>query len=458
VIQVFLLSSVLLAASWLYGATETWALRIVQGLTALALIGTLAAERGERRRCGARLPSVWQWQWGLPLLLLCGFILAQALNPSHVYTPGNEGLTPIAHRSWLPGSVSARASLEAIGRLLTWAACMAAAARVCRSRPAAYGLLALLLTGGCAMAMLVIVQRSQSPRPPYAMTGMFVNGSNYAAHANMLLPLALSLGRATQLEAATRLRRSHPGFLLYGVAAALAVAVLVSGSRAGAAVAIAIAGAWLVMEWWSARRRGGTLTSGAWIPVVLAVAVFGLLRMDRLAVADLPFADGVWGSEARASVLRSTGRMFGDRWLTGTGAGTFACAFPYYQSRDVAGLYFRYAHNDWVEYPAELGLAGGALLAWLGVAALWPGLAGRGARSRGGPRHRSIWRAYLWRGSLLALAGVGAHALLDFPFHIPGTAVLASALAGVFAASGRQERNSDRAPFGDGDAARTGRG
>jgi O-antigen ligase len=202
------------------------------------------------------------------------------------------------------------------------------------------------------------------------------------------------------------------------------------------------------------------LTAGGWITVVLAVAVFGLLRMDRLAAADLPFADGVWGIDARASVLRSTVRMCGDRWFAGTGAGTFACAFPYYQSHDIAGLYFRYAHNDWVEYPAELGLVGGSLLAWLGAAVLWPGLAGRGARgAHGGRRHRAIWRAYLWRGSMLSLAGVGAHALLDFPFHIPATAALASALAGAFSVSGRrQDGNSDRAPFGDGDAARAGRG
>jgi O-antigen ligase len=129
--------------------------------------------------------------------------------------------------------------------------------------------------------------------------------------------------------------------------------------------------------------------------------------------------------------------MLGDRWAAGTGAGTFACAFPYYQPPALTGLYFRYAHNDWLEYPTELGAIGTALLAWLVGAVLWPvrvrgGQGDAPSASDGRGRHRrSTWRRYERRGIALALAGMSIHALVDFPLHIPATLLTASALAGL---------------------------
>ena len=133
--------------------------------------------------------------------------------------------------------------------------------------------------------------------------------------------------------------------------------------------------------------------------------------------------------------------MFVDRWAVGTGAGTFACAFPYYQPPAIGSLYFRYAHNDWIEYLAELGVLGAGLLAWLVAAVVWPlptaevdgdrqakeGAEGGRRRRRG----RSTWRHYERRGIALALAGMAMHALTDFPLQIPPILLTAAALAGL---------------------------
>ena len=43
-------------------------------------------------------------------------------------------------------------------------------------------------------------------------------------------------------------------------------------------------------------------------------------------------------------------------------AGTFYCAFPYYQPDELNGFY-RHAHCDWLQAAGELGLAGLLLLA-----------------------------------------------------------------------------------------------
>ncbi len=445
-IPVLLLSATLSCAAWLFAATEPWAWRICQALSVLCLVAALAEAHRRRDADPDGRTCLWNWRWGLPFLLLLGFMLVQAANPSHAYSPGDEGLSPLRHIAWLPHSVSRAVSLEAAGRLATCLIIMLTARCMCSSRRTSQGLVGLLLAGGSGMALLVILQRSAAPRPPYEMTGMFVNGSNYAAYANLLLPLALSLGRASQVRAALKGDRSHPGYLLYIIAGLLVVSVLISGSRAGVAIAVGLALGWAVLEALQGLKRGRTLAGAAalLLPLLLVAGLFVLLRADRMGSAPLPFEEGLMGLGGRAAALTGTWQMFLDRWVAGTGAGTFACAFPYYQPPAISSLYFRYAHNDWLEYVAELGVIGAALLAWLVAAVVWlapeaevdPAGAGNGGRGR---RRHSTWRRYERRGVVLALAGMSAHALVDFPLHIPATLLTASALAGLL---NRREQRS----------------
>lgn len=441
-IPVLLLSATLGCAAWLYGGTEPWAWHMCQALAALCLAAVLLESRRRREDDPEAGEAPWSWSWGLPAVLLMAFMAVQAANPSHAYSPGDEGLTPLQHIPWLPHSVSRAASVQAIGRLVTCLVVMLTARYACASRGASQGLVALLLTSGTTMAVLVILQRADHPRPPYAMTGMFVNGSNYAAYANLLLPMALSLGRASQMRARRRGDRSHPGHLLYLAAAILVVSVLISGSRAGVAVSLSIAAGWAGLEALEGVRRGRSLAGAAvlLLPMAIAVGVFLALRADRMGTAPLPFEEGMFGMSGRLAALRGSVRLFLDRWFAGCGAGTFACAFPYYQPSSIAGLYFRYAHNDWIEYGVELGLAGSGLLAWFLAAVLWPwahatvGVGFPNAAPRGGGRVRrtSTWRRYERRGIGLALAGMAAHALVDFPVHIPAILLTACVLAGLW--------------------------
>ena len=56
--------------------------------------------------------------------------------------------------------------------------------------------------------------------------------------------------------------------------------------------------------------------------------------------------------------------MFSDSWLYGTGAGSFRWLFPAYQDWDNESAAFgadrlwQYAHNDLLQFPAELGVVG----------------------------------------------------------------------------------------------------
>jgi O-antigen ligase len=84
-----------------------------------------------------------------------------------------------------------------------------------------------------------------------------------------------------------------------------------------------------------------------------------------------------------------------------------------------------FAHNDYVQAFLELGLAGVAAMALLGLSygARWRMLArGEGSRRLG--------LAQVAAG--ISLAALGVHGLFDFNLHIPANALAFGFLAGVF--------------------------
>ena len=113
--------------------------------------------------------------------------------------------------------------------------------------------------------------------------------------------------------------------------------------------------------------------------------------------------------------------MFRDHWLYGVGAGAFAVTYPYY-SIERADWFRRYAHSDWLQYPSELGAIGAVLLGALLVAVL---------REQWKARH--VGGSFDWMAAALVIgmAGIGLHALVDFPVHIPGVVTLAVVLASL---------------------------
>jgi O-antigen ligase len=458
VIASLLLMVALVFAAWSYGGVEPWALQWVQMLALLGVAALLLEARLRRQAEDAPASQdaqpFFDWRWAAPLLALAAFVGVQALNASHLYTPGDEGLWPRPHLAWLPRSVSRGVSVESLLLLLTYAAIMAGCRAACPLRGRRLFFLGALLLSGSCMAVLVLMQRYVNPDPPRVMTGMFVNENNYAAYANLLMPVALWLGRGFQRRAAVRLDRSHPGHLLYLAAGLLAASVLVSGSRSGILVTLGLFALWVTDELAHRRREGMPLDVPRLLalaaPLAAAALVFFAYSGGRLG-ADLKSLDGLAPAlHGRLAVIDGMGRMFRDRWACGTGAGTFAAAFPYYQPRELTGLYFRYAHNDWLQYAVELGLAGTALLAALVAGSLWPALSrtrqrwirhaeghgaaaesGRHSSHRGEPRQGSILASHERRGLLAALAGISLHALIDFPIHIPAVAALAAAWVGL---------------------------
>jgi O-antigen ligase len=121
--------------------------------------------------------------------------------------------------------------------------------------------------------------------------------------------------------------------------------------------------------------------------------------------------------EDRPLYWANTVDIIGDFPIFGTGLGTFASAYNAYETRGGAEMELRHAHNDYLEYIAELGIVGAAILLggilYLAVRATLAWRKRRNAQARA-----------LALGGIVSLAGIALHAVTDFNLHITANAVL----------------------------------
>jgi O-antigen ligase len=258
-------------------------------------------------------------------------------------------------------------------------------------------------------------------------TGTFVNRNHFAAYLNA----ALACGLALALEEAARWRAGRTGrrpgdlprpegsrVLLLGLLVVLGTSgLLLSFSRAGIAFGLVALSAVLFASGGSQSRR----TRMALIAALVIVAAVPLSQIgsERLAERYARTAADFASPSGRVTVWLDTLRMAGAFPVVGTGFGTFAAAYPLFRSPEVR-LYYRHAHNDLLQFLAEGGVLGGALLALV--------LA---------PLVRPVRRALCGAGGVLATgaaAGLMAllgHSLVDFQFHIPSNAATGAVLGGA---------------------------
>jgi O-antigen ligase len=291
------------------------------------------------------------------------------------------------------------------------------------------------------------------PLPDHAQPfGPYVNRNHFAGLLAPLLPFAV----AALIDRWRRLRREMSARALLGAVARgaelavplLAVAVfllgtatVLSASRGGilaAAVGLAALGALYGRGAGRSRRRGVVFLS---VPLFLGTAWLGVPRAGERFLSQ--------GAGDRLRVWAEALPMFRDHPVVGIGAGAFGDVFPLYRvSAGPHPVRFAHAENEALELLVETGVVGVALLG----AALFLLLARAFRARRAGPVPWTV------PGALAALAAALAHALVDFNLHVPGNALLYTALAALLwaataAASPRPEgaassSTSDRASPG----------
>jgi O-antigen ligase len=164
------------------------------------------------------------------------------------------------------------------------------------------------------------------------------------------------------------------------MAVVVAVSVAASYSR-GAVVALCVSLLWVVgaglLRLITGERTVRAIT--VIIPLALLLGALGTLSLKAFDakhtyerfVLLMDSASTTW--QSRQIATTATKEMWEDQKWTGWGAGSFRFIFPRYQQRHPSitwynpkwksGYYYwEYAHNDWIQLLAELGVIGAVLI------------------------------------------------------------------------------------------------
>ena len=203
-----------------------------------------------------------------------------------------------------------------------------------------------------------------------------------AARAPVLGAAVVALGLVPTMTAAT----ARPGPAVLALAAGLAVG-------AGAAV-----------------LRWNRVVAAAFALPALSLCLLGWSGIGAITGVRLTVDD-----PERAASFDAALRIFGEHRLIGAGPSLSTLTWaPGHGTR-----IYRYAHNEYLQVLAELGIVGGLLLAALLASLLWR--LGRRCRSGGA----------VSAGALAAVVALAVHAGFDFVWHIPAIPLLAAALVGL---------------------------
>ena len=366
-----------------------------------------------------------------PLILLGCLLAVIALQllplPPSVWPmlPGRDLYLQIANDAGLPPvyrplTLSPSRTLNAFFSLsVPFAAILITAVQSERYRSRIFSVLLI----ACGVSALVAVGQVAGPDRGglylYRITnegfpvGLLANRNHQALlMAVSLILIADFRGRAQRAGKVSSL--SDIGMAL---AALVAIAlVIVSGSRAGlllALVAIPLSARMLAKgsggagasrpavnrAWWAASIGGIIGLVGA------AIALARATSIDRLRTDD-PLSD------IRLDRLPILVDMLGNHWLFGIGFGAFEGAYKRYSTVEVLTPFiFNQAHNDWIQFPMEGGLAAVALLfivlVWLSAQAVR--VLRKSHKGSDGTRFTA----------LVILGLIGLASVVDYPLRTP---------------------------------------
>jgi O-antigen ligase len=465
---------------WALGSMTVWSQFVSLGLGVLAFTVALINRhyRGELAPNGDFKLIIWPKLIHFPLfwlgLLFLGYILIQALNPAWVYVSDGKAwwLQRIPNIAWLPAGMDtpfkdSNAWRELMIYGTAWLLVCALWVGVTR-RVTIQGLLTTVAVNGAVLAIIGILQKVTHAQyilwglKDVTPAGYFFSTIIYKNHAGAYFNLVLMLTTALLYwhfsRAERRMERSSPAPVFAFCTVLLGLSVLLTNSRAATILMMLftlLAFIGFIIRCTITRSEGRS----PWA-ITLLCAVFALfiglgsyfLNTDRAFDEAINRFNNLMEKGAADSSVASrnlarkaTLEMAEDNLITGWGAGSFRHYFPVYQ-RHYPEIYsfkhgkserifrWEFAHNDYVQFLAEMGLIGVGLLLAILACTL---------------RHLLKQRVFLRPHLvfiLMALLVTAAHAWVDFQFHNPAILFLWCASAALAARWAELEaRNAPRA-------------
>jgi O-antigen ligase len=263
-----------------------------------------------------------------------------------------------------------------------------------------------------------------------SVTGTFVNRNHFSGYLEMIIPLAIGLiiARSDLFSVTGKrwrekiLHLSRKGFainMIVGVCIIImSLAIILSKSRSGVFVLVFtfILFFELTILYFGRAKEQQRWTRNFLIVTFLLITFISLYigieaTIERFSLDELL-------REGRPLYWNNVSTMIREFPLFGIGLGSFASVYPSFEA-GVALDYGRlsHAHNDYLEYLAELGLISGILLI-------------------GGLLFMAVNSFLVWRerrhpevkglamGGIIAVVSILIHSLTDFNLHIPANMLL----------------------------------
>jgi O-antigen ligase len=276
----------------------------------------------------------------------------------------------------------------------------------------------------------------RTPRFGGWIYGPYVNHNNYAGLMEMLAPIPL-------VFCLTRYAHGSVRTVAAAGAALMAGTIFLSGSRAGmiAFTAELILLGLVVIK----LQKSIKLASGFWVFAVLMLGLLiwvgGSALSQRVKTIGEETRQEMSGG-TRWSIDKDGIHMFAKRPILGWGLGTFSTAYPQFRT-----FYTHFsvneAHNDYLQFLVESGLAGFGIILWFLARTL-----------RNGFRKLENWtddiNGAVAVASLLGITGILVHSFVDFNLQVPANAawfyVLCALAATPYRLESRQRIRRVRSP------------
>jgi hypothetical protein len=427
----------LVITPWLYGATTSWAIELVNGMLGLVLAIWIASLLLDRR-----WPLVPRW-----LVVIAGLILAQGwwmtVNAHAIYDSTFRVFVPMdALRPDAPGSADWVLSFAWMLRATALLGIVCLVAEIAQRPVWLLRLWYAIAIAGGSIALLGLIQKGtgaqaifwrpmlQQAREVHPFFASYYYHANAGAFLNLVLPPAAGLVAWTWARTSSPVTRS----LWVTLLGFIAIAILSNTSRmaqivgAATVLAIACAVARAVMRF-LAQIEKRTLAIGSLVVLAALVAVAQAVQLDAPLRRWNEFAEQAPIS-VRWTAYRTGISAIGAAGLLGFGPGTFQAVFPHYQHAVETKLpgTWRFLHQDYLQTVLEWGWVGSALAAGLFFGGIV--LAIRNY-SRAKTRRWSNRQRILLPCVVLALVGVAVHATLDFPLQILSIQLLVATYLGI---------------------------
>jgi O-antigen ligase len=260
-------------------------------------------------------------------------------------------------------------------------------------------------------------------------TGTYVNRNHFAGLLELALPLALMWAVSLWRENPEGVNQSMGAALriaaMLGIAVCVLAAIVVSLSRMGFLAAIASLVLVTALMLLPRAAAGGWRNAWKWTPLLaIPVALLLLLPSSELRQRfAFTMTSSEVSSQTRLEIWRDTLHFVSGHEFMGSGLGTYERGLYRYKTVKPTNT-LDFAHNDYLQILAELGIPGVAMFAGLLIWMVRRPLGEAFSRRYG--RHRE-----LCIGLLGAFFAIALHSLTDFNLYIPANALAVAWLGGL---------------------------